>query len=68
MGLVYESQSGQALTCAHVADRLSFGWRWGFVGAALFGFVGVALAGLFYRTRAQSEGLLSITEWAEGSE
>ncbi len=58
---------GEALTFVLTSLIVSsFGWRWGFVGAALFGFVGVALAGLFYRDSPQSEGLLSITEWAEG--
>ncbi len=42
----------------------AFGWRWGFAGAAAFGFAGVALAWLFYRDSPQSEGLPSIVEWS----
>jgi len=42
----------------------SFGWRWGFAGASLFGLVGVALAWVFYRDSPQSEGLPTITEWS----
>ena len=57
---------GEALTFVLTSLIVSsFGWRWGFAGAALFGFVGVALAWLFYRDSPQSEGLPPITEWAE---
>jgi OPA family sugar phosphate sensor protein UhpC-like MFS transporter len=56
---------GEALT--YVLTSLvvtSFGWRWGFTGAALFGLVGVVLAWVFYRDSPQSEGLPSIIEWS----
>ena len=56
---------GEALTFVLTSLVVSsFGWRWGFAGAALFGFVGVALAWLFYRDSPQSEGLPSITAWS----
>lgn len=42
----------------------SFGWRWGFVGASLFGLLGVVLAWLFYRDSPQSQGLPPIMEWS----
>ena len=56
---------GEALT--YILTSLvvtSFGWRWGFGGAALAGFAGVALAWLFYRDTPQSEGLPPIIEWS----
>ena len=56
---------GEALTFILTSLVVSsFGWQWGFVGAALFGFVGVALAWLFYRDSPQSEGLPPIMEWS----
>ena len=56
---------GEALTFILTSLVVSsFGWRWGFAGAALFGFIGVALAWLFYRDSPQSEGLPSIIEWS----
>ena len=56
---------GEALTFVLTSLVVSsFGWRWGFTGAALFGFIGVALAWLFYRDSPQSEGLPSIIEWS----
>lgn len=56
---------GEALTFVLTSLIVSsFGWRWGFAGAALFGLVGAALAWLFYRDSPQSEGLPSIIEWA----
>ena len=42
----------------------SFGWQWGFIGASLFGCVGVALAWMFYKDSPQSEGLPPIAEWS----
>ena len=38
-------------------------WRSGFWGAALFGFIGVALIAVFMRDSPQSEGLPSVAEW-----
>ena len=56
---------GEALTFVLTSLVVSsFGWRWGFTGAALFGFIGVALAWIFYRDSPQSEGLPSIVEWS----
>jgi len=56
---------GEALTFVLTSLIVSsFGWRWGFIGAALFGFIGVALAWIFYRDSPQSEGLPPIIEWA----
>lgn len=56
---------GEALTFVLTSLVVSsFGWRWGFAGAALFGLVGVALAWGFYRDSPQSEGLPSIIEWS----
>ena len=56
---------GEALTFILTSLVVSsFGWQWGFVGAALFGFVGVALAWSFYRDSPQSEGLPPIIEWS----
>jgi len=42
----------------------SLGWRWGFVGAALFGMLGVVLAWMLYHDSPQSRGLPSIAEWS----
>jgi OPA family sugar phosphate sensor protein UhpC-like MFS transporter len=56
---------GEALTFVLTSLVVtSFGWRWGFVGAALFGLIGVALAWTFYRDSPQSEGLPSIAAWS----
>lgn len=56
---------GEALTFVVTSLIVSsFGWRWGFYGAALFGFFGVALACIFYRDSPQSRGLPSIAEWS----
>ncbi len=56
---------GEALTFVLTSLVVtSFGWQWGFVGASLFGFVGVALAWIFYRDSPQSRGLPSIADWS----
>ncbi len=56
---------GEALTFVLTSLIVTaLGWRWGFVGAALFGLAGVALAWIFYRDSPQSEGLPSIIEWS----
>ena len=56
---------GEALTFILTSLVVSsFGWRWGFAGASLFGFVGVALAWMFYRDSPQSRGLPPIAEWS----
>ncbi len=56
---------GEALTFVLTSLVVSsFGWQWGFAGAALFGAAGAALAWLFYRDSPQSEGLPSIIEWS----
>lgn len=56
---------GEALTFVLTSLVVtSFGWRWGFAGAALFGLVGVVLAWMFYRDSPQSEGLPSIIDWS----
>ena len=56
---------GEALTFVLTSLVVSsFGWRWGFFGAALFGLVGVALAWGFYRDSPQSRGLPAIAEWS----
>ena len=56
---------GEALTFILTSLVVSsFGWRWGFAGAALFGLVGVALAWIFYRDSPQSQGLPSIIAWS----
>jgi OPA family sugar phosphate sensor protein UhpC-like MFS transporter len=56
---------GEALTFVLTSLVVtSFGWRWGFAGASLFGLVGVALAWIFYRDSPRSEGLPMIAEWS----
>ena len=40
-----------------------YGWRSGFWGAGLLGFVGVGLCFAFFRNAPQDEGLPSVTEW-----
>ena len=56
---------GEALTFVLTSLIVSsFGWQWGFAGAALFGFVGVVLAWAFYRDSPQSRGLPSIADWS----
>jgi len=56
---------GEALTFVLTSLIVSsFGWRWGFAGASLFGFAGVALAWTLYRDSPQSQGLPSIAEWS----
>ena len=56
---------GEALTFVLTSLVVSsFGWQWGFAGAALFGLVGVALAWGFYHDSPESEGLPPIAEWS----
>jgi len=56
---------GEALTFVLTSLVVSsFGWQWGFAGAALFGLVGVALAWGFYRDSPESEGLPPVAEWS----
>lgn len=56
---------GEALTFILTSLIVSsFGWQWGFAGAALFGFVGAVLAWTLYRDSPQSRGLPSIADWS----
>ncbi|MBP7638223.1 MAG: MFS transporter [Kiritimatiellae bacterium] len=56
---------GEALTFILTSLIVSsFGWQWGFAGAALFGFVGAVLAWALYRDSPQSRGLPSIADWS----
>lgn len=40
-----------------------YGWRSGFWGAGLIGFIGVAICLIFFKNSPQDEGLPSVTEW-----
>lgn len=52
---------GEALTFIVTALLVStFGWQWGFQGAALIGFLGVAVTAIFMRDTPESCGLPSI--------
>ena len=56
---------GEALTFILTSLVVSsFGWQWGFAGAALFGFFGAVLAWALYRDSPQSRGLPSIADWS----
>ncbi len=56
---------GEALTFILTSLAVSsFGWQWGFAGAALFGLVGVVLAWTLYRDSPQSRGLPPIADWS----
>jgi len=56
---------GEALTFILTSLIVSsFGWQWGFAGAALFGLVGAVLAWALYRDSPQSRGLPSIADWS----
>ena len=48
----------------------TFGWQWGFIGAAMIGMIGVLLIVLFVHDTPQSRGLPPIAEFAgeEGAE
>jgi MFS transporter, OPA family, sugar phosphate sensor protein UhpC len=56
---------GEALTFVLTSFVVgALGWRWGFVGAALFGLAGAVLAWALYRDSPESEGLPPIAEWS----